>query len=216
MREHAIVFDVGANRGDFSRRLLRSCGAKIAELHLFEPSRFHARALGVLEQDARVKVQYLALGKQSGEAVLHSDQPGSAIASLYKRRLDHFGTGLQQQESVRMVSLDDYVRDSRISHIDFLKLDVEGHEFAVLEGGRSTIASITNAIQFEFGGANIDSRTYFQDFWYYFKDLGYSLAVISPILGLCPIENYSEAYECFKTTNYLAYRPGGQARDPMR
>jgi FkbM family methyltransferase len=209
--QRAVVFDVGANRGEFTQKLLESCGERIAELHVFEPSRFHANALGAFEKDKRVKVNYVALGKKSGEAVLHTDEPGSAIASLYHRRLDHFGSELRHREPVRVMTLDQYVQETGVSRIDFLKLDVEGHELAVLEGGRSTVASLVSVVQFEFGGANIDSRTYFQDFWYYFEDLGFRVALISPILGLCPIKAYSEIYECFKTTNYLAVRNAGLA-----
>ncbi len=57
-------------------------------------------------------------------------------------------------------------------------------------------------IQFEFGGCNIDSRTYFQDFYYLLNDR----YKISRILkdGLYPISRYKEMYEAFTTTNYLA------------
>ena len=49
--------------------------------------------------------------------------------------------------------------------IDLLKLDVEGNELLALKGLSDSIEYI-KIIQFEFGGSNIDSRTYFQDFYY--------------------------------------------------
>ena len=58
----------------------------------------------------------------------------------------------------------------RNQEIDIMKLDVEGHELDVLEGSRKTINSI-KLIQFEFGGCNIDSKTFFQDFYYFLKTL---------------------------------------------
>jgi hypothetical protein len=60
-------------------------------------------------------------------------------------------------------------------------------------------------IQFEFGGCNIDTRIFFQDFWYFFKKKGFDLFRISP-LGIIPITNYKESDEYFTTSNYLVKR----------
>jgi hypothetical protein len=61
----------------------------------------------------------------------------------------------------------------------------------------------TNIFQFEFGGCNIDSRTYFQDFWYFFKENNFVIHRITPF-GLEKIERYRESDEFFSTTNYIA------------
>jgi hypothetical protein len=86
--------------------------------------------------------------------------------------------------------------------IDIVKIDVEGHELSVLKGFGQAILH-TKIIQFEFGGCNIDTRTYFQDFWYFFKERNFSLYIITP-LGLSKIEKYIESLEFFSTTNYFA------------
>jgi len=57
-------------------------------------------------------------------------------------------------------------------------------------------------IQFEFGGCNIDSRTYFQDFYYLLKDNYKIYRIVKD--GIYPINQYREMYEAFITTNYLA------------
>lgn len=59
-------------------------------------------------------------------------------------------------------------------------------------------------IQFEFGGCNIDSRTYFQDFYYLLKD-NYKIYRILKN-GLIEIKSYKEIYEIFITINYLAIK----------
>lgn len=83
-----------------------------------------------------------------------------------------------------------------------MKLDVEGHELAVLKGGKQMLDDgKIHVIQFEFGGCNIDSRTYFQDFFYLLSP-GFRIYRIVKD-GLFPIEEYSEDLEVFKTTNYL-------------
>jgi hypothetical protein len=83
-------------------------------------------------------------------------------------------------------------------------MDVEGHELSVLKGGLANLEKI-KVIQFEFGGCNIDTRTFFQDFWYTLTPLGFSIFRISPS-GRIKIERYSEEEEYFKTSNFIAAR----------
>ena len=96
---------------------------------------------------------------------------------------------------------DKYWKDNEKT-IDIFKIDVEGHELKVLEGIGDLIKSI-KVIQFEFGGCNIDSKTYFQDFFYFFKKNGFQMFRISPYKPI-PIERYDENDENFLTTNFLS------------
>jgi hypothetical protein len=57
-------------------------------------------------------------------------------------------------------------------------------------------------IQFEFGGCNIDSRTYFKDF-YELLSLKYRLFRLT-VDGMVPIDRYHERHEQFTTTNFIA------------
>ena len=61
----------------------------------------------------------------------------------------------------------------------------------------------TKLIQFEFGGANIDSRTYFKDFWDFFTTKDFKIYIITPS-GPYEIKHYKTVYEYFRTTNYIA------------
>ena len=87
-----------------------------------------------------------------------------------------------------------------------MKLDVEGHELDVLRGAvRMLESQKIKMISFEFGSCNLDSRTYFQDFFYFFKEIGMStLFRITPSGYLSPIKEYQEIYEQFRTTNFIA------------
>jgi hypothetical protein len=59
-------------------------------------------------------------------------------------------------------------------------------------------------VTFEFGGCNIDSRTYVQDFFYFFAAHGMrAMYRILPWGGLDPIPGYRETLEQFRTTNFL-------------
>ena len=96
----------------------------------------------------------------------------------------------------------DYYWKNKNQIIDYIKIDVKGHELYVLEGFGDLINNV-RLIQFEFGGCNIDTRTFFQDYWYYFLDKNFLIYRITP---RCPflIRNYSEELESFLTTNYIA------------
>jgi hypothetical protein len=83
-------------------------------------------------------------------------------------------------------------------------MDVEGHELDVLQGAELALSNI-EIIQFEFGGCNIDTRTFLQDFWYLLSERGYELFRLTP-RGIKKITKYTENDEVFSTTNFVAVR----------
>jgi len=89
---------------------------------------------------------------------------------------------------------------------DIIKIDVEGHEMDVLKGSNETLRS-TSVVQFEMGGTNIDTRVFFQDFFYFFRERGFEIRRLTP-RGLRPVRSYSELDEAFVATNYIALRVG--------
>ena len=86
------------------------------------------------------------------------------LASLHVRDLSDFDLAVEPIGSVQVRTLDEFCDEHAIAHIDLLKLDTEGHELSVLTGAGGLLGSRSiEAIQFEFGGANIDSRTFLRD-----------------------------------------------------
>ena len=104
-------------------------------------------------------------------------------------------------EEVTVISLDDWGRDAGFQP-DLLKRDIEGHELDALRGGMEMLAN-TIVVQFEFGGCNIDTRMYFQDFYYLFKEQDFRLFRLGP-RGLRPLAEYRESDETFLTSNFFA------------
>ena len=83
-----------------------------------------------------------------------------------------------------------------------MKIDVEGNEFKALLGAKEMLnKKSVGAIQIEFGGTNIDSRTYFRDFWNLLHDDYKVYRILKN--GLYEIEKYDEHLEIFTCTNYL-------------
>jgi FkbM family methyltransferase len=203
--DRPVVFDVGANVGTYSEAILRAFGSRV-HLHAFEPS---ASAFALLEaavgSHENVRLHQVGLGVRDERLTLYSNEPASGLASVYPRRLDHFGIALNEREEIRLRPLDDVCAEEGIEHIDLLKLDVEGNEFHVLQGAeRMLAAGAIELIQFEFGGCNIDSRTYLQDFFYLLGPRYRIHRIVRD--GLFPLDSYREADEVFITTNFLAMR----------
>jgi len=204
-----VVFDVGANIGQFADVLLRefaTCPTAL-DAWLFEPSpKTFQKLRSNLDGRAGVRLQNLGLGDQVGERRLYSIGEGSKFASLYRRDMPHKNETMDCVEIAAISTVDYFCFENGIKHIQFLKLDVEGHEFKVLQGATDMLAQgCIDFIQFEFGGANIDSRTYFKDF-YLLLNTDYQLYRILQD-GIWPIREYRESFEVFKrATNYLAQR----------
>jgi len=193
-----VVFDGGANKGEWTAAAKKVWPS--AEYHLFEPSRLNAALLAERYPDAAIN--RVALSDRPGKAMLFSNEPGSGIASLHQRRLEHHGLSHDPTEETTLITLDDYCAEHGIAAVGVLKLDIEGHELAAFKGAEATLRK-TRAVQFEFGGCNIDSRVFFQDFWYLFRDAGFALYRITPF-GPLPVPTYRETDEAFVISNYIA------------
>ena len=204
-----VVFDVGANVGDYSLLIRRHIPS--AFIYAFEPSEAVYREL-VQNLSARgdVKAKACNIGFSDAEkdVELYSysieGREISLLASLDRRLPTQvLETRVSSTERIKTKTIDGFCAANAIERIDFLKLDVEGHELAILRGASQFLASgAISMIQFEFGPGNIYSRTYFYDFW---SLLGgaYDIYRIIP-KGIVPIRYYGEHREVFLTSNYLA------------
>ena len=202
------IFDVGAHRGTFLEGVIQPLvrlGIPFAA-HAFEPS---PKSFADLERAFGNRPNFTlnncALGSQAGEAELHAPAAGSSLSSFSKRRLDHFGLDFDHTEKVAVRTLDEYCAERSIAAVDLLKLDVEGHELKVMQGGlRMFREGRIRMMTFEFGGGNIDSRTYFQDYWYFIHDhhIG-DIHRMTPTGHLVPVSEYKEIYEQFRPTVFV-------------
>ncbi|MEI6314606.1 MAG: FkbM family methyltransferase [Syntrophus sp. (in: bacteria)] len=202
VKSPTLAIDIGGNVGDYAAELRRR--NKGLEIHIFEPSSTNISKLTArFANDRLIKTCPYAVSDSHGEATLFSDAPGSGAGSLTLRRLDHFNVTFRHCEVINTIRFETYWKDVLEGRtIDIVKLDIEGHELSALTGFGEAINSV-RIIQFEFGGCNIDTRTFFQDFWYFFQDHHYEVFRITP-LGAEKIHCYRETDEFFSTTNYIA------------
>ncbi len=195
-----VILDVGANIGIWSKLVnssLVSC-----EIHAFEPSK---ETFFALEESVsgipNIHVYNFGCGEETTSEILYYDEVKSGKASLSKRDLRHLNINFEEFESVEIRRLDTFLSLSSIKP-DGLKIDVEGHELAVLKGLGDHLYNL-KVIQFEFGGTDIDSRVFFHDFWNFFENKRFNLYRLSP-RGKIRVKSFQETDEVFSFTTYYA------------
>jgi hypothetical protein len=87
----------------------------------------------------------------------------------------------------------DYIQKNNIEHIDFVKIDTEGHELSVLQGFGEMLR-IVDTIQFEYGGTFIDTGVRLQDVIDYLKKQGYTRFCYLAPEGMFHINDFEDHY----------------------
>lgn len=204
MRPAPVILDVGANVGEWSFQIQRRYPQ--ASLFLFEPQ--PACQVKIAERNlANAVLIPNAVSDRGGQTIMLYTRGGvDGVASLHERRDSIFKDRVFSPIEVHTVSIDEMIERYGLPRVDFMKIDVEGHELAVLKGALSGLQHHTiKALSFEFGSGNINSRTFFHDFWDLLSPLGYCIYRILPSSRLMPIAEYYEDCEYFRgVTNYIA------------
>ena len=142
LKRGMICFDIGANFGQYTllaARQVESCG----QVHSFEPS---GRMFRELEFNVNLNdFSNICFLNQ----VALSDTDGTGKLSCHSRGAEGFGSlGRQARpnfpvityEEVKIITLDHYIKEHDIKHIDLVKIDVEGAELNVLKGGKQFLS----------------------------------------------------------------------------
>ncbi|MES2991625.1 MAG: FkbM family methyltransferase [Pseudomonadota bacterium] len=169
VQKGAVVFDVGANRGDFTDAFLR-LGAHV---YAFEPHPTCTRELRALYSgNPRFHLVDVALGSEPGEAKLYLGENGmdnvSTLSEDYKREAAKLPglavAGWTKSLSVKVSTLDQMIAEYGTPA--FCKIDVEGYELPVLKG----LHQIIPLLQFEYQPWSVDKAIECID---YLEGLGY-------------------------------------------
>lgn len=214
-----VLFDVGANVGEYANLLGDVFGPE-ARIYAFEPSTPTWKVLKTKLTHSNIEAVNLGLSHAIEDVKLYRSQELSSLASVYPRQFQD-GTQVGQtpvgqtpvgqtrsdqplaaHEMVSLTTLDRFCAERGISFIDFLKIDVEGHEIKVFEGAADMLARrAIRFIQFEFGGTNIDSRVFLRDFLNLLSPDYRIYRVVTD--GVYPVV-YTETLEIFSYSNFFA------------
>lgn len=143
-RDQPVLFDVGANVGQTAATLRGLFPTAV--LHCFEPFPDSYQQLAVaLSSDQNAHAYELALADRSGTASLtvNASPATNSLLPTDVQAGTFWGEGVCDTRShieVRLSTLDEFCARQNIDHIDVLKLDVQGAEYAVLQGGSQALA----------------------------------------------------------------------------
>ncbi len=168
------VLDVGANTGLFTL-LAAACRPDIT-VHAFEPllsirQRLQANIAINPKLASSIAVHAVALSDRNGEAVFFETinphgllTTSSGLDATFARQ-----HGTTREHRVPAATLDSWIAANAIHEVSFIKLDVEGHEQAVLTGASDAVQllrpitgiELLGGADFEFFAAFLEENDYF-------------------------------------------------------
>jgi FkbM family methyltransferase len=206
--EIPVLMDVGANWGEWSRGMLRVF-PRCSRLLIVEPQSKCLEGIAKIDFPGK-EVFACAVADQPGELNFYTAEEAEtwACASFFPREETYFAGIKQRKVVVPVRTLDEILSDAGVQRVDFMKMDLEGAELLALKGAEVCLRSgKIAALSFEFGSGNINSRTFFRDFWGFLREFGFSLFRVTPGGGVLEIEYYYEDLEYFRgVSNYVAAR----------
>jgi len=174
-----IVFDIGANIGAHTLGLAQSVGPS-GRVYAFEPADFAfaklRRNLALNpELQARTHPQQLLLAatpSQIAEREIYASWPLEKDDSVHPK---HRGR-LVSTAHATVDTLDAFVARQGIARLDLIKMDVDGHELPVLQGGRETLRRFRPLLVMEMSPyVHAEQHQSFAEFVELLKSAGYSL-----------------------------------------
>lgn len=191
-----VILDVGANSGEFGLELAKRNGE--ARVYLVEPQA--DMAAGLRESVAalglpHVVVHEIAIAEEEGEATLGVSHRGDrGVSSLLPFDAGHLARDpywslredlvFESEEAVRCVTLDNFLKEIGRPRVDFIKIDVQGLDLAVLrsagpaldaiEAGMLEVASVPSVALY--AGEGQDARTALN----FLDDRGFAVVALKP------------------------------------
>lgn len=204
IKNDMVIFDIGANKGEWSTHVLKHCPT--VSVFCFEPHPTPFKALQKnLAAYQHTEAFNVAISNDIGTHPIYIYNKNSELSSLYYRPIvDTILQELPHTIDVPTQTLDHFCHVHAIQHIDFLKIDTEGSELNVLLGAYSLLHNKQiDTIQFEYGGAYTDAHTTLKKVYTLLKECGYNIYRIAAN-ALLEITSWDDRLENFKYSNYIA------------
>jgi len=135
-----VVIDVGAHVGLFTLKCARCHKTQLVVA--VEPHPINAKLLRLNVRmnnlDDRVKVVEAALGQEEGMSLLYVADRSDRHSLAYDHRLHVPGRTVR----VRVITMDNLVKELSIERVDYVKIDINGSVLDVLLGAEEVLAEM--------------------------------------------------------------------------
>jgi len=157
-----IVFDVGSNIGEWTLTMANGVGAQ-GRVYSFEPTPFLFDALNktvAANQFNQVTVSPYALSDKSKTMDFYIQYDENELLDARLSRLDSpadfkewITDGKKAKKiQVETITLDEFAVKEKLERLDFIKIDAEGYESAIVEGGLTLLKKFRPNLILECGG----------------------------------------------------------------
>lgn len=166
--------DIGANQGAYSLIASRIVGESGQIISIEPQPQLALNIKKSLELYSKCKFQVFqsAVGDTNGTIELIVPKSSSGSAGIYK---DHSGLDRHSQISVPIIRFDDSIDWQEFSRSVFLKLDIEGAEFAFLNGAATMLKTTNPTLMIEINPMSLKvSGTSFKDLVALLTEFGFS------------------------------------------
>lgn len=206
IKDNMTIIDAGAHDGTYAEYIFNLNPS--ATIHCFEPT---ASAFAELKtrlaneiKTCKLIANNAGLSTEIGEAELFIYNELDQRNSLHLNPAHNFDSSLLHKEKIKLTTLDDYIELNKISRIDFLKIDVEGHESKVIEGGASALENkIIKCIQFEYNNNWAAAGFTLESAFNILITNGFKIFRLT-IWGRIPINRFKPKLENYIHSNYIS------------
>jgi FkbM family methyltransferase len=168
-----VFYDIGANTGWYTMVALSSSQKSI--VYSFEPVKEHVDCLTetihLNQEQSRSSIYPIALSDKNGTSKILLAGTGSSLESDFLE----VNNGTQE---VSLHTLDSYSKNNNLKNPDFIKIDVEGHEYKVLQGAKNLLSESKPVLFVEVAYTLKKAQRHFthknyDDIFTLMKDMGY-------------------------------------------
>lgn len=197
----SIIFDVGANIGEYSEKILEF-NTKV-HIHCFEPIPDTFKQLTIKHKEAKkVLLNNFAFSDREGKSIMFEYDKLGGRNSIEKHP-DLISETTNKIE-IPLHTIDTYCKVKSIATIDYLKIDVEGHEVNVLRGAKQMISEKKiNSIQLEYNYLWKNTSNKLEDVYDLLSE-NYNIYRLT-FWGKIAIKKFHKSLETYPSaTNYVA------------
>ncbi|MCH7936272.1 MAG: FkbM family methyltransferase [Proteobacteria bacterium] len=136
-----VILDIGGHAGQYAKLFARM--ARHGRVYSFEPSSYACSILRLairINGFSNIHLVAKGLSDQTGSQILNTPLKDSGT---FRYGLAHMGeidrAGPYHHQEVPVTTIDRFAADEGLRRLDFIKMDVQGWEMRILEGGTQTI-----------------------------------------------------------------------------